>query len=182
MIEIFVPRYAEGSCGITHVDEGMLRWFWQAQELRSLLDIGCGPGGQVAAARRMGYRAIGIDVDIRMYRQPSVALCDLCVETILLPRPADLVWSVECAEHIPPDCVDNYIQTLTQNTGIALVLTASQAEMELHVSVHPVGWWVERVTDNGMLEYDPDSSRLIAKHSTMEREFLRETGMIFWRT
>jgi hypothetical protein len=129
----------------------------------------------------MGYRALGLDVDITLYRQPSVALCDLCVEPILLPRCADLVWSVECAEHIPPDCVPAYLETLTANCGIALVLTASQMEAELHVSVHPVGWWIERVTDSGLLDYDPDSARLIAAHSTMEREFLRETGMIFWR-
>jgi SAM-dependent methyltransferase len=180
VIEIQIPMYAQGSCGVTHVDEGMLEWFWQ-QDLRSLLDVGCGPGGQVAAARRMGYRALGLDVDITLYRQPSVALCDLCVEPILLPRCADLVWSVECAEHIPPDCVPAYLETLTANCGIALVLTASQMEAELHVSVHPVGWWIERVTDSGLLDYDPDSARLIAAHSTMEREFLRETGMIFWR-
>ena len=178
---INVPEYAQGSCGITHVDIGLLEYFWSVHELRSLLDVGCGPGGQVRAASDIGYRAIGLEVDITMYRQPLVALCDLCVQPVILPAPADLVWSVEVAEHVPDGCLDNYIQTLTQNTGIALVLTASQMEAPLHVSVHPVEWWIERLTDGGELEHDPDGPRVIAQHSTMGREFLRETGMIFWK-
>lgn len=182
MTEILVPMYAQGSCGVTHTDVGLLSWFREEHGLDSFLDIGCGPGGQVAAAEDLGYRAFGIDVDITLYRQPHVALCDLCVKPIILPARADLVWSVECAEHIPPDCVESYITTLQDNANFAIVMTASQMVAELHVSVHPVEWWIERMTDGGLCEYDTDSSRIIAEHSSMQREFLRETGMIFWMT
>ena len=176
--KIAVPRYAQGSCGITHVDEGLLRYFW-TQRCYSMLDIGCGPGGQVQAANLIGYTALGIDVDPLMYRRPGVALYDLCVQQFKLPRPADLVWSVETAEHIPPDCVQRYIDALTINAAKYIVLTASQMEAELHVSVHPREWWIEQVEQRKGWRHLLNAADIIEMHSTMQREFLRETGMIF---
>lgn len=181
MTEIIVPAYAQGSCGVTHVDAGLLEYFRDQHDCRSMLDVGCGPGGQVQVARELGYRALGVDVDFTLYRKPGVALIDCCVQPITLPVPADLVWSVECAEHIPPECVDAYIRTLTDNAGRFIVMTASQQVMPLHVSVHPVEWWVERITASGQFFHDPEFSRVVAAHSTMQREFLRETGLFFWR-
>jgi hypothetical protein len=180
MITLDIPAYATGSCGVTHVDEGMLKFF-ATHGCRSLLDVGCGPGGQVQLARSMGWRALGIDVDITLYRRPGVALCDLCVEPVLLPEPADLVWSVETAEHIPPECVDRYIETLARNAKVAICMTASQVPMDLHVSVHPVAWWVERVTASGEFTWDRGTLNVVAQHSTMARSFLSDTGMVFWR-
>jgi SAM-dependent methyltransferase len=174
-----VPEYAGGSHGITHVDEGLLRFF-DTKGCRSMLDVGCGPGAQVTLAKHLGWRAIGLDVDPHLYLRPGVALSDLCVEPILLPQ-FDLVWSVEAAEHIPDRCVPNYIQTLTDNARIAICMTASQTPMAGHVSVHPVEWWVERIVNRGRFVLDKGSASIIRNHSTMGREFMRETGMIFWR-
>ena len=176
--KIAVPKYAQGSCGITHTDEGLLRYFWQLG-CRSMLDLGCGPGGQVRVARKLGYRALGIDVDPLMYRRPGVALYDLCVEQLTLPQPADLVWSVETAEHIPPDSVQRYIDALTDNASQFIVLTASQMEAELHVSVHPREWWIDQVQQRQGWRHLANASDIISLHSTMQREFLTQTGMIF---
>jgi len=99
---------------------------------------------------------------------------------VILPSRADLVWSVEVAEHIPPECVGNYVVTMIRNADKAIVLTASQMEAPLHVSVHPPEWWQERLAKHGW-RMDPQSKAIIWRHSTMAREFLRETGMIFRR-
>jgi hypothetical protein len=176
-----VPPYASGSHGVTHIDKGMLEFFWDEGGCRSLLDVGCGPGGQVETAQNLGYRALGIEVDPHYYRSPGVALVDLCVQPVLLPRPADLVWSVEVAEHLPGECVANFIETLTRNATRALCLTASQEPMVGHLTLHPPAWWVQRIEATGNWLHDPMSSALIERYSTMQREFLRTTGMIFWR-
>jgi len=172
------PRYAQGSCNIAHRDYGLLRFFWTNENCRSFLDVGCGPGGQVELARAMGYRGIGLEVDPAMYRRADVALIDCCIKPVTLPSPADLVWSVETAEHIPPECVDAYLDTLTGNARSVIVMTASQIEMPLHVSVHPLDWWQEKMRAKGW-SIDQSGQEIIWKHSTMDREFLRETGMIF---
>ena len=180
MTQIQVPIYAQGSCGVTHVDRGMIGWLRDEEHVRSLYDIGCGPGGQVMAARTMGLEALGIDVDPTMYRRPGVALADFCTAPLQL-QPADAVWSVETAEHIPPQHVDTYIDTLTSSARRVIVMTASQMPAELHVSVHRPEWWIERVESRPGWSYVTDSPDLIDEHSTMEREFMRETGMIFVR-
>lgn len=178
MPSLQVPMYAQGSCGITHVDAGLLRYFFEKEGCGSFLDVGCGPGGQVQTAGMLGYRAIGIDVDPAFYRTPGVALIDLCVAPVVLPQQADLVWSVEVAEHIPAECISNYLVTLTCNAKRAIVMTASQMERPLHVSVHPPDWWRDAMERHGW-RLDENSSTIIARESTMQREFLRETGMIF---
>lgn len=182
MGQIHVPAYAQGSCGITHVDRGMLEFFQDVAHCKSMLDVGCGPGGQVEAARELGMRALGIDPDVRMYGRPGVAIGDAGREVLLLPGYADLVWSIEVAEHIPPEMVDNYIETLTGNAAVAICMTASQMPAELHVSVHPPEWWIERIEDGTDFRHEPETRRIVDRWSTMEREFLRETGMIFWNT
>lgn len=177
-----IPQYAGGSYGITHVDVGLLRLFRDTYHARSLLDVGCGPGGQVQAAIELGYRTIGLDVDPRLYRKPGVALIDLCIQPVILPAPADVVWSVETAEHLPLGCVPAYVETLTRNARLAIVLTASQEELPQHLTIKPRGWWVEQIEAGGDFMLDPLSAKMIREHSTMQREFLRETGMVFWRS
>lgn len=180
MGEIHIPRYAQGSCGVTHVDRGMLEYFLDAG-CESMLDVGCGPGGQVGAARGLGMRALGIDPDVRMYGTSGVAVGDAGREIFFLPAPADLVWSVEVAEHIPPGMVDNFLSSLRENAAVAICMTASQMPAELHVSVHPPEWWIRRMESDGEFRYELNSREIIREWSTMEREFMRETGMIFWR-
>jgi hypothetical protein len=175
-----VPPYAGGSCGITHIDLGMLRMFCGAG-CRSLLDVGCGPGGQVQAAKTLGMRAIGVEVDPSFYRAPGVALINLCDQPVTLPEQADLVWSIEVAEHVPLECAPNYLATLRNNARVAICMTANQEPMQLHVNCRPTSWWIEQVEATGEFRHDPNTPTLVAENSTMQREFLRETGMIFWR-
>src|SRR5574343_154568 len=96
------PPYAGGSCGVTHVDVGALRYF-ESLQCRSLFDVGCGPGGMVQAALDRGWRAVGVDVDPSLYRQRGVMIGDVASAPFVRPAVADVVWSVECAEHVPPE-------------------------------------------------------------------------------
>lgn len=171
------PPYAGGHCDVTHVDVGALRML-EFYGCKSLLDVGCGPGGQVRAAQARGWRAVGIDVDLALYRQPGVLLGDLAVAPIILPSPVDVVWSVEVAEHIPPEHEANYLETLTRNAAKFVVMTANQKPGPLHVNCKPVEYWEERMGVAGMIPL-PDMLKRLLHVSTMDREFLRETGRVY---
>ena len=171
------PPYAGGHCDVTHADVGALRYF-EFLGCRSLLDVGCGPGGMVRAAMDREWRAVGLDVDLALYRRPGVLLGDLAVAPIILPSPADVVWSVEVAEHIPAEHEANYIETLVRNAGKFVVMTANQQPGPLHVNCKPVEYWEERLRVAGMIPL-PDVLQRLLHVSTMDREFLRETGRVY---
>ena len=55
--------YAGGHMSVTHTDVGALE-FLESRGALTLLDVGCGPGGQVQEAMNRGWKAFGIDVDV----------------------------------------------------------------------------------------------------------------------
>ena len=173
------PAYAGGHCQVTHVDAGALEWL-DVLGCRSLLDVGCGPGGQLKAALDRGWGAFGIDVDVALLGAPNLAIIDLADQPVIFHEKFDVVWSVEVAEHIPERFEENYITTLVENCREYLILTASDMPMSLHVNCKPRHYWIEALENNGM-EYDEKLYQELLDHSTMEREFLRDTGMLFKR-
>ena len=174
------PPYGGGSQGITHIDSGALEWMG-SKGCKTLLDVGCGTGGQVQAALSMGWGAFGIDVDDTVHGDRNIALIDLCVNPVIFHKPFDLVWSVETAEHIPEEYEDNFIETLTSNSESYIILTASMDENSpTHVNCKPRDHWISRIEKEGF-NYDEKLNQELLKHSTMERLFIKHTGMIFKR-
>ena len=57
-----------GHGGLTHTDEGTLRWAIDKLNITSMLDVGCGPGGMVELANQFGVNARGIDGDYTLTR------------------------------------------------------------------------------------------------------------------
>ena len=104
---------------VTHTDVGALE-FLESRGALTLLDVGCGPGGQVQEAMNRGWKAFGIDVDVDLLKDgpPNVAIIDLADQPVIFHQPFDVVWSVEVAEHIPEQFEKNYIKgTIPEGRG-----------------------------------------------------------------
>jgi SAM-dependent methyltransferase len=173
------PSSAGGNLGYTHVDQGALKYL-DFLGCSSLLDVGCSTGGQVQTALKLGWGAFGIDVDETvMQGQQNIALINLAQNPVYFHKPFDVVWSVEVAEHIPREDEDFYVKTLTKNCDKYLVLTANQnEEIPGHVNCMPREYWIDLVEKHG-LTYDESILQELLQHSTMVREFLETTGMVF---
>ena len=166
---------------VTHTDIGALK-FLESRGALTLLDVGCGPGGQVQEAMNRGWKAFGIDVDVSLLDNgpPNVAIIDLADQPVIFHQPFDVVWSVEVAEHIPERFEGNYITTLVENCKEYLVMTASNVPMPLHFNCKPRAHWIAQIEKQG-LHYNEGLLKQLLENSTMEREFLRDTGMVFNR-
>jgi len=144
-----------------------------------MLDVGCGTGGQVALALMSGWGAFGIEADRNTSGAVNVGLIDLCVHPVVFHEQFDLVWCVEVAEHIPEEHEGNLIQTLTINARKHIVLTASQCSRSpVHINCKPCSHWREVIEEKGF-KHDEELLKEVLTHSTMERKFLKTTGMVF---
>ena len=173
------PPYAGGSHNVTHTDVGALSMLSRLG-CKTLLDVGCGVGGQVKAAERAGFKAFGIDVDPVVLGPSNIALIDLCKAPVVFPEQFDVVWSVEVAEHIPPEYAGNYLDTVCNNAKRILVMTASQEKIPGHVNIKPPGWWMHRAEMRAM-QFSPELTAMLRRFSTMTRDFMEKTGMVFVR-
>ena len=62
-----LDKHLGGHNGLTHLDEGALKWL-QSLGHKRFLDIGCGPGGMVQLAEQLGFVVKGIDGDHTLER------------------------------------------------------------------------------------------------------------------
>ena len=63
-----LEEHLGGHAGYTHLDEGALDFVKDILQVKSMLDIGCGPGGMVELANQKDINAIGIDGDYTLDR------------------------------------------------------------------------------------------------------------------
>lgn len=102
----------------------------------SLLDVGCGDGRFLpeVAARFPGSELLGIDYSQRAIAfakafNPTIDYCCLDITTNTLERQFDAVTMVEVLEHIPPDMIPDFLQTVAGHMapGGKLILTVPHA-------------------------------------------------------
>ena len=53
-----LPQHLGGHENETHIDDGALSYFIENFDVKSMVDIGCGPGGMVDLAKRKGLDVI----------------------------------------------------------------------------------------------------------------------------
>jgi hypothetical protein len=112
-----------GHNGQTHLDAAVLDYLIERYQIRSMLDIGCGPGGMIDLANARGVLARGVDGD------PGVDRADIFVHDFTtghfnLERHepgwffVDLIWCFEVYEHIEAE----YSKHLWNTFALARVL------------------------------------------------------------
>ena len=65
------PEHLGGHLNRTNTDESLLKYVKERFKVKSMLDIGCGPGGMKEVANGMGIDWYGVDGDVpcnRKYR------------------------------------------------------------------------------------------------------------------
>jgi 2-polyprenyl-3-methyl-5-hydroxy-6-metoxy-1,4-benzoquinol methylase len=174
-----------GHLNITHQDAGAINWLkWKG--CKTLLDIGCSVGGQIDVALQSGLEAYGIDGDYSLTTNPKtqhlnrIYFNDLTKTYITLPIRFDAIWCCEVAEHIEEQYVGNLMKTISENLlpGGILVFTSNEGPGINHVNCKPQLYWIALLDQYG-LKYFPEYTLELRTYSTMEREFIKNTGNVF---
>lgn len=134
----------------------------------SLADVGCGTGHYLKVAKNMGIKEIfGIEGSDSAFEQMLVGKeyvrqGDLRDKIGGLKK-YDLVISIEVAEHIDEEYVDNYLFNLSSLSNRILMTAAPPGQGgTAHVNEKPHSWWIEKFK-NIQYEFDKQSTDLFRK-------------------
>lgn len=166
-----------GHLNRTHVDIGVFQYL-QRKPFKSMIDIGCGPGGMETIAIQHGVSWTGVDGDETVIR-PGVVYHDYTKGPLVLPA-ADLAWSVEFVEHVEEQYVPNFMATFSCCQRAFITAAPPGAPGWHHVNCRDAAYWIEVFRQAGF-EFDPDGSVDLKWHSTMIKPFVQRSGMLFRR-
>jgi len=181
-----VGAHLGGHQGTTHVDEGVLDYLIRAFRIRSMLDLGCGPGAMIKLAKAKGLRALGVDGDPSVRVLSGLEPCDLIIHDFTqgpleIAEEFDLAWSVEFLEHVEERFQMHYMRLLQQARFVFCTAAPPGKPGHHHVNCQDQEYW-KRVFRKYGFVYDPKITSDLRRASTMEREFARETGMFYVRS
>ena len=177
-----LPHYLGGHGGLTHSDEGALIFLKKQLSVKSMMDVGCGTGGQVYAARKNGIEAFGVEGDSSLkFDKPWFFIHDFTKGHFACERRFDLVWSVEFLEHVE-EKYQHFYMSLFQSAKIVVCTAAPPGKHGYHhVNCRSLDYWIKTFKKYGFA-FDAINTELLKKHSSMMREFMQETGMLFVKT
>lgn len=174
-----LPDHLGGHSGQTHSDVGALEYFIKYHNIKSMLDVGCGPGGQVLTAQELGLHAIGIDGDFTIDRPGS----SWCIHDYTLgPSPIqdnfDLVWSCEFVEHVYEQYMPNFFKDFAKGSFLCITYAPPGHGGYHHVNEQPESYWIENIEQLGY-QYQPEITKQVRLASTQRKKFIKKRGLVF---
>jgi SAM-dependent methyltransferase len=124
-----------------------------------LIDVGCGTGMLLMHLKKRGVKVLGYEyakaaIDIGRSRGIDICKLDLEQEVLPLVNGADLVASMEVAEHLPASIADRYIDFLCHLSSHVIMTAAIPGQGGTdHVNEQPNEYWIEKFRQRG---YDYD--------------------------
>lgn len=169
-----------GHCGITHIDQGAI-WVLKAMfQPKSFLDIGCGKGGLKRLIQGESMNWTGVDGD------PSCASESIIIHDFIKGKMsgeliADIVWSVEFVEHVDELYLDNVLDALCRaQKAICMTHALPGKKGYHHVNCQSSEYWINHLSSKGFHLHEL-ATKYVRSFSSMKREFMRNTGMVFTR-
>jgi len=129
------------------------------EETHEVLEVGCGPGGNLAWLAERGKEVAGVDVSLRMLAHARELLPDIpltLVDGRILPfadRSFESVITVTVLQHNPADIADALIAELARTAAQQVHLFEDTAWVSIHDRkshwLRKPGWYVARMTGAG---------------------------------
>lgn len=185
-----MPAYSEAYYG--YLEDGALRSARAVVPLlldfvrpRRVIDIGCGLGTWLTVFEEHGAAEIqGVDgpwVDRERLHIPQDAFIPANLEAPFQTAASfDLVVSLEVAEHLPPDCAEQFVETLVGLGPVVLFSAAAPLQGgDHHVNERWPAYWAAHFQRKGYVAIDCLRQRLW--HSSQIEWWYAQNALFFVR-
>lgn len=177
-----LPSHLGGHEGETHVDDGALSYLINKLNVKTMLDVGCGPGGMVKLAKEKNLIVTGIDGDDKVEREQDVMsniiIHDYCAGPYIPDTVFDLAWSVEFVEHVEKKYMQNFLETFKHCKYVAMTHALPNQPGHHHVNCMPIEYWCGAMEAIGFMAM-VDETNEMRKASTMRERYIRQQGYVF---
>ena len=179
-----LEEHLGGHNGVTHLDEGALRWAISTLKIESMLDVGCGPGGMVELAEWYGLDSHGIDGDytLKRYNENNFTIHDFSKGSSPIDKNYDLAWSCEFVEHVYEKYIPNYVQAMQKCKFLIMTYAPIGHGGYHHVNENTQEYWIETMSKYNFT-YDESLTNQMRQASTMgkkkKHQFVKKTGLLF---
>lgn len=178
-------KYLGGHLNMTHVDNGCLKYMINNYNIKSMLDIGCGPGGQIQAAKALGLEdSMGIDgfPGPKRCKEVEIIIHDFTTGAYNHgDQLYDFGWSCEFVEHIYEKYIPNFMNSFRACKYIIMTYAPPGKGGHHHVNCRKEKYWIDVMQDNNFL-FGQDQTEQIRTSSTMKNDFIRNHGLFFINT
>lgn len=176
--ERLLPPHLGGHFGNVNKDPAVLRYLVERYDIRSMLDVGCGPGGMLDEAVALGVIAIGIDGDPFVCEQDRRIVCHDFTQGPWAAAPYGLIWCTEFVEHVEEVYLGNVLTTFS--TGRVLYLTAAPPGFpgHHHVNCQPESYWINLLAQRDWTK-DEEATQWVRDNG--DHVFSQRQGLVFVR-
>lgn len=192
MIE--TPDHLGGHVGVTKLDPPVLKDIQLKYNVKSLVDVGCGPGGMKTLCDELKIDWYGVEGDPNvMQTNKHGILWDLTTGEPPIERNFDLGWSTEFLEHIEEKYIPNFLPIFQKCKYVCCSGALPGTPGYHHVNCQPTEYWIEVFNSYGF-DYDEDYTMHLRSISLQQRlrkadgftkiegrrkQFFSTTGMFF---
>jgi hypothetical protein len=156
-------------------------WDWMINNnIKSVIDIGCGEGHSTKYFIDKGVECLGIEGGINAYNNSSVkdslVLHDYTKGTFTPNKKYDAVWCCEFVEHVEEKYISNFSETFNYADRIFLTHALPGQEGYHHVNCQPSTYWIDIIEKIGF-KYNNDLSLFL--RSITDKMHVMNTLLVF---
>jgi hypothetical protein len=173
-----LPEHLGGHLGKTNLDTTIITSIQDVFNIKTMIDIGCGPGGMKQVAEALDIEWLGIDGDYTLPNKDEITIHDFTEGPLNLEGDFDLAWSTEFLEHVEEKYVANYMPVFAK-ARLAIVTAATPGtEGTHHVNCKDLMYWTKVFGQYGFKYLENETAQL-KSISNMRKDFFKRHGMVF---
>ncbi len=183
-LDFYKPKrlghHLSGHSSKTWIDEGAIKKINELINVRSMIDVGCGPGGMIKFTKNLGIKCIGVDGDDSIIRdiEDDFYLHDYTKGYLNIQLTFDLCWCVEFLEHVDSLYEDNYFNTFKKCKYVFCTFAPKGKGGYHHVNTQDEPYWIETFKKFNF-KFQEEETKAIRASSTINKDFIRNHGLLF---